>query len=321
MNHRGLIAAVVIAIAGFILLSSSYYIVDPSDWTLVLQLGKPVRVSPDPDAKDALDPGSGSGLYFKMPFVQNVVYLDKRVLNFDAPSEEVPTLDQNQVIVSAYARFQIVNPLLFYQTVHNEDGVQARLRPIISSNLRRALGDVSMATILTSHRAELMKELTKQVNMEAQQFGIKVIDVRMKRVDLTPDNAEAIYKQMQTQRQQLATGFRATGQANAVALRADGDKQQVIILAEARQKSDILRGEGDAQATQIYAEAYGRDPAFFDFFRSLLAMNTALTSDTTTYIGPPDGDFFRYFLSRDGIRPLVPTGVGPMTPSTTTTTP
>ncbi len=317
MNHRGLIAAIVIVIAGFILLSSSYYIVDPKEWTLVLQLGKPVRVAPDPGASDALAPGTGSGLFFKIPFVQNVVYLDKRVLNYDAQSEEVPTLDQNQVIVSAYARFQIVDPLLFYQTVNNEDGVVARLRPIISSNLRRALGDVPMATILTNHRAELMKQITQQVDSEARQLGIKVIDVRMKRVDLSPDNAEAIYKQMQTQRQQLAAGFRANGQAQAVALRADADKQQVIILANAHQQSDILRGQGDAEATRIYAEAFGKDPAFFDFYRSLLAMTTALTGDTTTYVGPPDGDFFRYFLSRDGVKP--PPGPGaPPAPSTTT---
>ena len=318
MNHRGLIAAIVIVIAAFILLSSSYYIVDPKEWTLVLQLGKPVRVAPDPAAADALVPGTGSGLYFKFPFVQNVVYLDKRVLNYDAQSEEVPTLDQNQVIVSAYARFQIVDPLLFYQTVNNEDGVVARLRPIISSNLRRALGDVPMATILTNHRAELMKQITQQVDSEARSLGIKVIDVRMKRVDLSPDNAEAIYKQMQTQRQQLAAGFRATGQAQAVALRADADKQQVIIVANARQQSDILRGQGDAEATRIYAEAFGKDPAFFDFYRSLLAMTTALTGDTTTYVGPPDGDFFRYFLSRDGVKPPASGPGAPPAKSTTT---
>ena len=318
MNHRGLIAAIVIVIGGFILLSSSYYIVDPKEWTLVLQLGKPVRVAPDPGASDALVPGTGSGLFFKIPFVQNVVYLDKRVLNYDAQSEEVPTLDQNQVIVSAYARFQIVDPLLFYQTVNNEDGVVARLRPIISSNLRRALGDVPMATILTNHRAELMKQITQQVDSEARQLGIKVIDVRMKRVDLSPDNAEAIYKQMQTQRQQLAAGFRANGQAQAVALRADADKQQVIILANAHQQSDILRGQGDAEATNIYAQAFGKDPAFFDFYRSLLAMTTALTGDTTTYVGPPDGDFFRYFLSRDGVKPPASGPGAPSAKSTTT---
>ena len=182
--NRGLLGTAVGVIAAFLLLYSSYFVVHPSEWALVLQLGKPVRVIPGVAPPDALDPDVGPGLYFKIPMVQNVVYLDKRVLNFDAPSEEVPTVDQNQVIVSAYARFQIIDPLLFYQTVSNEDGVQARLKPIISSNLRRALGDVSMATILTSHRADLMHQITRQVNLEAQSFGIKVIDVRMKRVDL-----------------------------------------------------------------------------------------------------------------------------------------
>ena len=298
--NRGLLGTAVGAIAAFLLLYSSYFVVHPSEWALVLQLGKPVRVIPGVAPPDALDPDVGPGLYFKIPMVQNVVYLDKRVLNFDAPSEEVPTVDQNQVIVSAYARFQIIDPLLFYQTVSNEDGVQARLKPIISSNLRRALGDVSMATILTSHRADLMHQITRQVNLEAQSFGIKVIDVRMKRVDLTQANAEAIYKQMQTQRQQVAINTRATGQAQATELRAEGDKQQVIILAEAKQKAEVLHGEGDATATALYAAAFSRDPAFFDFYRTLQAMNTALTGPGTTYVGPPDGDFFRYFRNESG---------------------
>jgi len=302
--NRALLGTIVGAIVAFLLLYSSYYVVHPNEWALVLELGKPVRVVPVPDWSNAtfdpLSPDVGPGLYFKLPFVQNVVYLDKRVLNFDAPSEEVPTVDQNQVIVSAYARFQIINPLLFYQTVGNEDGVQARLKPIISSNLRRALGDVSMATILTSHRADLMRQITKEVNSEAQSFGIKVIDVRMKRVDLTQENAEAIYKQMTTQRQQVAINTRATGQAQATELRAEGDKQQVIILAEAKRQAEVLHGEGDATATALYAAAFGRDPAFFDFYRTLQAMETALTDQSTTYVGPPDGDFFRYFRNENG---------------------
>jgi membrane protease subunit HflC len=289
--NRGLIAVVVAAVVAVILLQSSYYIVNPSSWALVLQLGRPVRLVPNPTA-----PGSGAGIYFKLPFVENVVYLDKRVLNFDAPSEEVPTVDQNQVIVSAYARFEIIDPLLFFQTVASEDGVQARLRPIISSNLRRALGDASMATILTSHRAQLMQQITRQVDNEAHRFGIRVIDVRMKRVDLTLDNSEAIYKQMQTERQQVAINLRAEGQKNAVELRAEADKLQVITIADAHRQASILRGQGDAQATSIYSAAYGRDPTFFDFYRSLQAMTTGLSGDNTTFVGPPDGDFFRYFL-------------------------
>ena len=301
--NRSLLGTIVGLVVAILLFSSSYYIVHPSEWALVLQLGAPVRVVPDPQQPEPLSPNVGPGLYFKLPLVQNVVILDKRVLNFDAPPEEVPTLDQNQVIVSAYARFQIINPLLFYQTVNNEDGVAARLRPVISSNLRRALGNVPMAAILTSHRAELMQQITQQVDRESQQFGIKVIDVRMKRVDLTQANSEAIFEQMRTQRQQVAIDTRAQGQAQATERRAEGDKQQVIILADARKQSEILRGEGDATATAIYAAAFGKDPAFFDFYRSLQAMGTALDDSSTTYVGTPDTDFFRYFHDESGAPP------------------
>ena len=301
--NRSLLGTIVGLVVAILLFSSSYYIVHPSEWALVLQLGAPVRVVPDPQQPDPLSPNVGPGLYFKLPLVQNVVVLDKRVLNFDAPPEEVPTLDQNQVIVSAYARFQIINPLLFYQTVNNEDGVAARLRPVISSNLRRALGNVPMAAILTSHRAELMQQITQQVDRESQQFGIKVIDVRMKRVDLTQANSEAIFEQMRTQRQQVAIDTRAQGQAQATERRAEADKQQVIILADARKQSEILRGEGDAEATAIYAAAFGKDPAFFDFYRSLQAMGTALDDGSTTYVGAPDNDFFRYFHNELGASP------------------
>lgn len=287
--NRGLLGTVAGAVVAVVLLLSSYYIVHPSERALILQFGSPIRAVDDP------------GLYFKLPFVQNVVYFDKRVLNFDAPSQEVPTLDQNQVIVDAFARFQIVDPLLFFQTVNNEDGIQVRLTSIISSNLRRAIGDVPMSTILSAHRADLMQQITRQVSAATASFGIKVIDVRMKRVDLPAANSEAIYRQMQTQREQVARKTRAEGQAKAVTLKADADKQQVIIVADARRQADILHGEGDAAATGIYAAAFGRDPAFFDFYRSLQAMGTALTEGGTTYVGPPDGDFFRYFRSESGL--------------------
>src|SRR4029077_11473121 len=203
---------------------------------------------------------------------------------------------QKQIIVSAFARFRIVDPLVFYQKVANEVGVQERLRPIISSNLRRALGDIPMAWILTSQRAEFMQEIARQVNIEAQTFGIKVIDVRIKRVDLPEENSQAIIRRMQSQREQEARKIRAEGQKEAQTLRAEADKQAVVIVADANRQSEILRGEGDALATQIYTAAYGRDPSFFDFYRSMQALTTALTGDSTSYVGPPDGDFFRYFL-------------------------
>lgn len=290
LSMAAVLAAIVVVLAAF----SAAFTVHQSEQALVLQFGETRGVVPDP------------GLHFKLPFIQNVVYFSKRVLNFDAPSEEVPTLDQKQVIVSAFARFQIVNALLFFQAVTNEVGVQARLRPIISSNLRRALGEVPMVDILTEKRAVYMREIAKQVNEEAKTFGIKVIDVRIKRVDLPEENSQAIFRRMQSQREQQARLSRAEGGKQAQTLKAEADKQQVVILAEARKTSAILRGEGEARATSIFNDAYGRDPAFFDFFRSMQALHEALPSETTTYVGPPSGDFFRFFGDQRGLGPAAP---------------
>jgi membrane protease subunit HflC len=292
--NRSLIGIIVGAVVAAIVLLSSCYIVMPSERALVLQLGSPVRVDENP------------GLYFKIPFVQNVVFFDSRVLNFDAPAEEVPTVDLKQVDVSAFARYRITNPLLFYQTVNNEEGVQGRLGAIISANLRQVLGTVSMAAILTKQRAEFMQNIAHRVNVDTKSFGIEVIDVRVTRIDLPPANSQAIFRRMQTQREQAARKIRAEGQKDAVTLRAEADKQAVVIVANARRQGEILRGEGDAQATGIYNNAYGRDTSFFDFYRSMQALTTALPADTTTYVGPADGEFFRYFLGGATLTPLPP---------------
>ena len=253
--NRPLIGIVVGVVVAAILLLSACYVVQPSERALVLQLGNPV-------------PGrtSVAGLYFKIPFVQNVVFFDSRVLNYDAPAEEVPTVDLKQVDVSSFAVYRIVNPLLFYQTVNNEIGVQGRLGAIMSANLRQVLGNVSMAAILTQQRAQFMQEIARRVNTDTKSFGIQVIDVRIKRVDLPPANSQAIFRRMQTQREQAAAAFRAEGQKDAVTLRAEADKQAVVIVANARKQGEILRGEGDGAATAVYAAAYGRNPAFFDFY-------------------------------------------------------
>jgi membrane protease subunit HflC len=293
MNRTAVIATIGAVVIAAIIALASTFTVHQSEQALVLQLGKPVRVSEDP------------GLDFKLPFLQDVVYFSKQVLNFDAPSEEVPTLDQKQVIVSAFARFKIDDALKFFQSVTNEIGAQARLAPIISSNLRRALGGIPMLDILTERRAIYMRQIAEQVNVEAKTFGIEVIDVRIKRVDLPEANSQAVFRRMQTQREQEARRSRAQGLKEAQTLRAEADKQQVVILAEARKKSAILHGEGDAEATRIYNEAYGRDAQFFDFFRSLQAMNEALAGESTTYVGPATGDFFRFFGSQVG-----PAGAG-----------
>jgi membrane protease subunit HflC len=288
VTRPALIAGVVGAIAVIIIALSSMFVVNQYEIALVLQFGQARRVIDAP------------GLKFKIPFVENVVFFDKRVLNFDTPSEEVPTVDQKQLIVEAFAKFRITDALLFYQTVRDELGVQARLRSIITSNLRRALGDVPMAVVLTDRRPKIMKDMTVAVNKQAEGFGIQVLDVRVKRIDLPLENSKAIFRRMQTQREQEARRIRAEGGRDAQTISAEADKEKVVILAGASQKSEILRGEGDGTATATYNAAYGRDPAFFDFYRSMQALTVGLPANNTTYVGPANGEFFRYFGGEAG---------------------
>ena len=313
MNRFPLILGLVVAIFALILLLSSVFTVQQSQQALVIQFGEPKRVVNEP------------GLHFKMPLVQEVVYFDKRVLDFDARQEEVPTLDQKQLVVDAFARFRIIDPLKFFQTVNNEQGIQSRLATIISSNLRRVLGEVQMARVLTDERASLMLNIRDAVNKEAAGFGVDVIDVRIRRVDLPEENSQAIFARMKTQREQEARRIRAEGAKEAQVVRAEADKQQRVIVAEAQRKSEILRGEGDAEATRVYAGAYGQDPEFFDFWRSLQAMQRGLTGNTTALVGSPEGAFFRYFGEVPPQEPAKntpkPTSAAPQQASDGTTTP
>jgi membrane protease subunit HflC len=283
MNRFPLVLGGVIAALALILALSSMFQVHQSQQALVIQFGDPLRRVDQP------------GLYFKLPLIQEVVYFDKRVLDFDARPEEVPTLDQKQLVVDAFARFVIVDPLKFFQTVNNEQGIQSRLATIISSNLRRVLGEVQMSRVLTEERASLMHNIRESVNREAAGFGVDVIDVRIRRVDLPEENSQAIFARMKTQREQEARRIRAEGGKEAQVVRAEADKQQRVIVAEARRRSEILRGEGDAESTKIYAEAYGRDAEFFDFWRSMQALIRGLPGNTTALVGSPQGAFFRYF--------------------------
>ena len=288
MNRVALIAAgVVLAIAAAIV-GMSFYTVEQWQQALVLQLGKPLPT--------IIQPGPN----WKIPLMQNVVYFDKRVLDFDADRSEVPTLDQKQIEVDAYARFRIVDPLLFYQRARDESFLRQQLSAIISSNLRQVFGEVPLSQVLSAHRAELMQRITENVNAQAKTFGVNVIDVRIKRVDLPDENSEAIYRRMQTQREQEARKIRAEGGRDAQALRAEADKKVRVIVADAQRRAQILRGEGESEATRIFNEAYSKDPSFFDFYRSLQAMSKGLGGDTTRFVGPPDGEFFRYFGSMEG---------------------
>jgi membrane protease subunit HflC len=279
-THLAIIIALVVG--GFAALSS-VYTVHQAKQALVLQFGNVKRLVAEP------------GLHFKIPMVQDIVYFDKRVLDFDARAEEVPTLDQKQLVVDAFARYRIVDPLLFFQTVNNELGMEVRLGNVINANLRATFGEVGLATLMTPERARLMQIIADLVKEQSVEFGIDVIDVRIKRIDLPDENSQAIFRRMQTQREQEARKIRATGEKESKRIRAEADKAVTIIEAHAERSGQILRGEGEAEAQATYNDAYGRDQEFFDFWVSMKAMSEGLSGETTRYVGPPEGDFFRFF--------------------------
>ena len=282
MSRTNSIIGIAVFIIGVIIYSSTF-VIREDEQALVLQFGDPRR-----EVKEA-------GLNFKVPFIQDAVYFDKRVLDFDASAAEVPTLDQKQLVVDSFARYRIVDPLKFYQTVVFEANAEAQINNIISAALRDAFGQELFTRLMTEKRALLMVGVTKTVDLAARNLGIEVVDVRIKRVDLPEENSQAIFRRMQTQREQEARGIRAEGDKKAREIRADADKQQRVIVAEAKKTSEILRGEGDAVATKLYNQAFGNDRDFFDFYRSLQAMRKGLTGESTSYVGPPRGEFYRFF--------------------------
>jgi modulator of FtsH protease HflC len=302
MSRGGLLGAGTALLVALIIVYSSMFTVEPWQQALVLQFGEARRVIEQP------------GLYFKLPLIQSVTYFDKRVLDLDARSPDATTLDQKQLQIDAYARYRIINPLAFYQAVNNEQGVEARLGSVINSTLRNVIGDVPLLTLLTPERGALMQRITQVVDHEAQGFGIKVLDVRLKRVDLPEANMQAVVHRMQTQRGQEARKIRAEGDKEARRIHADADLQERVILAEARKQAEIVQGQGDGEAQRVYNESYGKDVGFFDFWRSLQAMTAALPKDTTTYVGPPEGDFFRYFGNMNGAAPATAPSTAPAKP-------
>ena len=265
-----------------ILVYTLFFTVQQTEIALVLQFGKPVRVVDHP------------GLQFKLPY-QNVVIYDRRILDFEPPAEEVIASDQKRLIVDTYARFKIIDPLLFYQSVDTETAADQRLGSIISAAVRRVIGNVELQAVISSQRANIMKQIRDEVNQEAKGFGIDVVDVRLRRADLPQENEDAIYARMKAERQREAAQYRAQGAQQAQQIRADADRQRIEIIADANRQAQILRGEGDAQSITIYADAYGRDPGFFAFYRSLQAYRDSLTGSGTTLVISPDSEFFKYF--------------------------
>src|SRR6056300_213290 len=272
----------IIILIGFIVYST-FFIVSEVQQAIVLQFGDPKRIV------------QKAGLHAKIPFIQNVVFLDTRILNLDAPPEEVIASDQKRLIVDAFARFQIKNPLQFYISVGNERVARSRLATIVNARIRGVLGKEELATLVSKDRARLMDQITKDVNTEAEKLGIRIIDVRIKRADLPQAHSEAIYRRMQTERQREAKEFRAEGAEIAQTVRSTADKEVTIILADAEKKSEIMKGEGDGERNKIFAEAFGRDPEFFAFYRAMQAYETALIGGETSLILSPDSEFFKFF--------------------------
>jgi len=286
---RALLAALVVivgalgAVAYFAL-----FIVHVNEQAIVLEFGKPVKIISEP------------GLFWKIPVVQTVDYFDKHILDLDTASQEVTASDQKRLVVDAFARYRIVDPLLFYQTVRDERMVRSRLGPIVESSLRRVLGGATFQDVVRDKREELMKRIARTVNEEGKEFGLEVVDVRIKRADLPEQNSKNIFDRMRAERQREAAEFRGEGAGAANRIRANADREVTIIKAEATREGERTRGEGDAERNRIFADAFGRDPDFFGFYRSMQAYEQGIKSTDTRMLLAPDSEFFKYFTNPSG---------------------
>jgi len=271
---------------GLILLftiANSLYIVHQAEQAIVLQFGEPIRVVKEP------------GLKFKIPFIQNVVFYDMRLLNLDPPAQEVVLNDKKRLDVDSFTRYQIINPLRFYQTVRTEEQAQSKLAEIVNSSVRKILGRITLQELLSQKRTQIMRDISKAVKTDAEQIGVSVADVRIRRADLPLEVLQAINARMKTERERDAKEFRAQGQQQAQQIRATAEKERTIIIAEAEKQAQITRGEGDEMAIKIWNDAANQDIAFFEFYRSLEAYKKSLTSGEASLVLSPDSEFFKYF--------------------------
>ena len=284
------IYAVALGLIGLLAVTAylTLFTVHQTQQALVLQFGNPKRVIKEP------------GLNWKIPFVQNVEFFDKRILDHDATSQEAIASDQKRLVVDAFLRYRITDPLKFYQTVRDQRIAGQRLSTILESALRGTLGAASFIAVVRDEREALMALITKQVNANAKDFGIEIVDVRIKRADLPEANSQAIYRRMQTERQQEAAQIRAQGEEVARRIRAEADRRVTVVKAEATRESEKLRGEGDAERNQIFNDAFGKDPDFFAFYRSMQAYEAGLKSSDTRLLLSPNTEFFRYFKNPSG---------------------
>jgi len=279
-----IVLAVIAAIVGY----SSLFTVYQTRLALVVRLGQPVRVVTEP------------GLNFKVPLIDSVIYVDKRILDLENPAQEVIASDQKRLVVDAFARYKINDALLFYQSVGSIEGANSRLSTLLNAALRRVLGEATLTHVVRDERASLMARVREQLDREAGAFGITVVDVRIRRADLPEQNSQAVYQRMQTERQREAAEFRANGSQRKQEIQARADRDVTVLIAEAQSKAEQIRGEGDAERNRIFAEAFTRDPDFFAFYRSMQAYETGLRANDTRMVIKPDSDFFRNFADPSG---------------------
>ncbi|MEM8950756.1 MAG: protease modulator HflC [Pseudomonadota bacterium] len=282
---RALMALMIIGALAILAIYGSMFRVNETQQALVLRFGEYIKTAEEP------------GLHFKLPLLENVVYIDRRVLDFDAPAQEVILGDQKRLVVDAFVRYRITNAQRFYQAVRDEDGLRRRIDSGLDASLREVLGRTPLFTVLSADRASLMQRIRDDTNSRVESFGVNVVDVRIKRADLPPENSEAIYRRMQTEREREAKELRAQGYELGQRIRASADRERRVIIAEAQKKAQIIRGQGDGEATRIFAESFGQDIDFFSFYRSMQAYRDALADDNTSFVLSPEGEFFRFFGS------------------------
>ncbi|MBV9559785.1 MAG: protease modulator HflC [Bradyrhizobium sp.] len=283
----GIVVLILLLVAA-IVAYGSVFTVEQTEQALVVRLGQPVKVVTDP------------GLNFKVPFVDSVISVDKRILDLENPSQEVIASDQKRLVVDAFARYRIKNALKYYQSVGSIQAANLQLTTLLNAALRRVLGEVTFIQVVRDEREALMKRIRDQLDEEADGYGIEVVDVRIRRADLPEQNSQAVYTRMQTERQREAAEFRAQGGQKAQEIRSNADREATVIVAEANSKAEQTRGEGDAERNRLFAEAYTQDPDFFSFYRSMTAYENGLKSNDTRFLLRPESDFFRYFGNPSG---------------------
>ena len=283
MSNKFFTTLLVILGLGFFLASETFYTITPIEQAIVLQFGEHKRTSSNP------------GLYFKLPFVETLIRFDKRILSIDSIPEQITTTDKKRLVVDTYTRYKIVDPLLFYKRLHNEKLAANKLSSIIGSSLKSILGKTSFDVLLSDQRSHVMDQVQNHVEESVKSMGITIVDVRIRRADLPPENSEKIFQLMKSERERIAKDLRARGQEKAREIRAEADREKVVIVANANKEGTIIRGEGESKSANIYAQAFKTNREFYDFYRSMQAYKHALKPENTTYVlNPKDGEFFKF---------------------------